>query len=107
GLGDTSPQLDATAQQLAHHDGPAMSLELEHILAGVRMRRREENGKALVDRLSVRCHEARKARIANLRQSAEQGEPDATDSRTRDANDADAAATGRRGNGRDGVGRDA
>ena len=97
GLGDARAQLDAAAQQLAHHDRAAVALQLEHVLAGIRMRRAESRARcprrcsspsAARKCASVACRGAGSApRIARDAIAAR---------RARDAHDSDAAAPGRR-----------
>ena len=71
-----------------------MTLQFEHVLAGVGMRRREIQREAAIDQLAVRLAEAREVGVARPRHAAEQDRGDLRHRRPGDPHDADAAAPG-------------
>ncbi len=101
---DRTPGFEAARHQHAQHHRPAMPLEFEHVFAGVRVRRREEERDAAVDHLAVAVEECAvgcPARFERTRRRAQHSFDHRRDVRTRYAHDADASAPGRRGDGND------
>ena len=99
-------ELDAAREQQPQHRRAAVAVQLEHVLAGVGARRREVERDALVERLAVARRETwrasrRAARVARRTIPAMIAGTPAPGH----ADDADAAAAGRRGDRRDRVGR--
>ena len=103
GLGDARAQLDAAAHQLPQHDGAAVTLELDDVLARVRMRGRKEERDAAIDQGAVAVAEIGKRRMARHGHRPGDSLHDGAGALARDAHDPDPATAGRRGNRGDGV----
>ena len=107
-LGQPHPQrgigLQAARQQQLQHHRAAVGLQFQHMLAGVGMRRREEQRQAVVDRLALGATEGQVGRLSRLERAA-------TDRRHQRGqvlwrghpHDADGPASGRGGDGGDGI----
>jgi hypothetical protein len=104
-LREARAELEAPAQQELQHDRAAVTLQLEDVLAGVGMRRRKIERDPVVDRPTCGVAKARARRAARLRQLSEQLDCKARESRTGDADHADAGVPLRRRDRRDRVGR--
>ena len=87
GLREPRAQLDAAREQQAQHGRAAVPVQLEHVLAGVGMRRRKVEREPLVERLAARVAErregghARRERLRATSAAAMAGTP-APDTRT-------------------------
>jgi hypothetical protein len=92
----------AREQQLQHH-GAAMRLQLEHVFAGVGVRRGEEQRQALVDGRTLRVAQRAVVRHAGRQLAAGDRLRQRGQAATGDAHDADGAAAGRGGDGSDRV----
>ena len=103
--GEPRPELDAASEQQAHDRGTAVAVELEHLLAGVRPRRRKMERKALVERFAVGAEECSAHGDAGRERLAHDAGDDRPDAAARHADHADAATPGRRGDRRDRVRR--
>ena len=91
-LGQAGAELQATLEQHLHDDRSAMTLQLDHVLAGEGGRRGEVEEDALIDRPLVLVEEASEVRGARPRGAAAQGEGEGAEAGARDADDTDAAA---------------
>ena len=101
GCRHSSTKREHPLQQQLHDDGTAMAMEFEHVLARERMRCREEQGEALVDRVRVGIVEHVQFRVSRQGHVTEQLRRDLAHGRSRDTHDADAATAWRRRNRRD------
>ena len=95
----------AARQQHLHDYRPAVPLQLQHVFAGVRMRRFEIDRQPLVDHAAIGMDEAGIGRMARLqhacrRQAAQRGDQ-VGDAAPGKADHADAAASGCGGDGGD------
>ncbi len=103
GLGQPQPErlpgLEHPAQQQLQHHRPAVPLQLEHVLAGVRMGRRKVDRDALVDRAAVAGQERPVGRVPRRQRAPEQRRDDRRQVVPGDPHHADAAAP-RRGSDR-------
>jgi hypothetical protein len=106
-LGDARAERDAAREQQAHRGGAAVPVELDDGLAGVRRRRGKRDREPLVDRRAVRVAERRERSMARRQRRAGDRVRDRHHARggAGYADDADAAATGRRRDRGDGRGR--
>ena len=104
-LGAPGAELDRAGDERREHRWTAVTVELQHRLAGVGMGRREVERETGIDRLAGAVTEGRERRAAGFRQAtSEQRRGDHRHPRTRQTDHADAAAAGRGGGGDDGVG---
>ena len=88
-------QFLAACHQRLEDDRTAMALQLEHVLAGVGVRRGEEQGEADVDGLARRIQETGQSGLARGRQFSHQRGGDFRRLGPRDAHDTHAAASWR------------
>ena len=63
---DLGRGLQAAREQELHHDRPAVRLQLEHVLAGVGMRRGKVDRQAAIDRRALPVEERHQGRVARL-----------------------------------------
>ena len=94
--------LQAARQQQLQHHRPAVRLQLQHVLAGVGMRRREVDGQALVDGRAVGGAEGQVGRFARLEGAAADRVDHRLHRARRHAHDTHRAAAGGGGDGGDG-----
>ena len=94
----------AREQQLQHHR-PAVGLELQYILAGVGMRRRKEQGQPLVDGPARGVEKGQIGGLARQQAAATERAHQRLEPGARHPHDAHRPATGRGGNGRNGLAR--
>ncbi len=97
-------ELHHPRHQRLENQRSTVAVQLEHMLAGVGVRAREEERQAGIDRLLRGIEEARESRPARQRQLAEQHGGDLGYPRTRNAYDPDAASSRRGRRRHDGVG---
>jgi hypothetical protein len=104
---DRAPRLQAAGQQHLQHHRPAVALQFEHRLAGVRVRRREQQRDAFVDRPPLPVEERGEGGLPRCQLAGTLGAEQAVDHRRQvgagDTHDADAGATRRGGDGGDRV----
>ena len=104
GLREPRAELERAAQQHREDERAAVALELEHVLAGVGMRRGEVERDAVVDRRAVRVEKDRARRAPRGRHLADQVAGEAGERPAGDPNDADPGAAMGRCDCRDRVG---
>ncbi len=80
-------------------------MQLEHGLAGVGRRGREQQREALIERLAVRAEKSGDRRHPRRKRAADDAGNDASEIGAGDAHHADAAPAGRRGDRGDDLGR--
>jgi hypothetical protein len=97
GLRQAGAGIDAGREQRLHDDRAAVTLQLEHFLAGVRMGRREIEGDAFVDQGTRLIPESSDGRVTSERHRSNDLLRHARHTWTGDAHDADATASGRCG----------
>ena len=90
---------DATLEQAAQHDRAAMHLQLEHILAGERMRCRKVQQQAAIEHGAGRIGERAVVCVPRSRRAAEQASGERRDAGAAEADNADATGPRRRGDG--------
>ncbi len=93
-----------TRQQQVEHHRTAVAVQLQHMFAGEGGRRREIQREAGVDQRAVSGPEIPPSRLARRWQRPQQAARDVRHVRSGNAHDANAALSGRRGDGGDGVG---
>jgi hypothetical protein len=93
--------LEAAREQQLHHDRPAVRLQLEHVLAGVGMRRRKVDRQAAVDRRALPVEEGHEGRVARLEARPQSAVASAGEALSGNADDADRAAPAGGGDGDD------
>jgi hypothetical protein len=99
---DVLAGLEAARQQHLHHHRSAMALQLQHFLAGVRIRCREVEREAMIDDIATRIDKRQIGGVARLQRAAAYGAHHGADIGAGNAHDADAAAAWCGGNGGDG-----
>ncbi len=94
-VGASRPELDDSRyQSLEHHLAP-VTVQFQHVLAGVRVRCREEKRQTGIDRLVVRIREAGERRATRYRDLTKHDSSDFGRLDTGDPHDADPASTRR------------
>lgn len=96
----------AARQQQLHHHRAAVALQLEHILAGVGMRRRKPQRDAPINGRAIGVEKGEVGCLARRQEAPAHGLHHGAHIRAGHPHDADAAAPGRRGDRRDGHGTD-
>ncbi|NYH17813.1 hypothetical protein GGD41_005041 [Paraburkholderia bryophila] len=101
--------LDAALQHELQHDRTAVALQFDHVFAGVRMRRRKVERDAAVEHVAAAVEERHVARVTRCKRLTGERLHQRLSRRfsraaERDPHDADAASTGRGGNGDNGIG---
>ncbi len=84
-------RLQAARQQQLQHHGPAVGLQLQHVLAGVAVRRGEEKRQPLVDGLALGVGKGQVMRLARLQRAAQQILHEGRQATARHAHDAHGA----------------
>jgi hypothetical protein len=96
-------EFEAARQQQLQHHRAAVGLQFEHVLAGVGIRRGEEQGQAVVDRRALGVEEGAVVGQARGQGALRDRSRQRRQVAARDAHDADRAAAGRGGDGDDRV----
>jgi hypothetical protein len=96
-------RFETAREKQLQHDRTAVRLQLEDVLAGVRVRCREEDRQALVDRGAVPVAKRQVGRLARRQRAAAERGDERPERGARDADDADRAAPARRRDGDDRV----
>ena len=105
GTGEPRAQPEAALEQKLQHHRPAVPVQLQHVFAGKRMRRREEERQPLVDHRPMGVVKACERGHPRRRHPPEQRLDECCERRSRDPHHADAAAPRRSGNRRDHLAR--
>ena len=103
--GHPCAEFERPVQQALQYEGAAMGLKFEHILPGVGMRTGEVQQDSAIDDVALSVAEIRQRRVTRLWQAAGQLPGDVLNPRSGQADDAQAAAARRCGNGANGVRR--
>ena len=101
--GSRGSGFEAAHHQKLQHHGATVRVQLEHVLAGVRVRRGKVQRQALVDRPRLRIEERQQRRVARQQRPAADRQDQRLQPAARHPHDADRSAAGCGGDGDDGI----